>query len=919
MIGETISHYQIIAKLGEGGMGVVYKARDTKLDRDVALKFLPAHLAASEQDKARFVQEAKAAAALNHPNVCSIIDIQEHDVPGSTEKQMFIVMEFVDGQTLREMTAGHAPGTTISLKQAIDIGVQVSDGLAAAHEKGIVHRDIKPENIMIRRDGIAQVMDFGLAKLRASGSKITRLTTKGSTVGTAGYMSPEQVTGQEADHRSDIFSLGVLLYELFTGELPFKGVHETALAYEIVNVDPAPMSVIRPALDPALDAIVLECLAKEKTERYQSVAEVAKELRRFKRESSRKSVSRISAVRSGAQIPAIMPPAGSGTYPAMGSAEYTAISPTVGTGRRALLPWAVAAIFLLVAAFFGWKSLTTVVPPPEELRLNVTPPPGGAYDIFGGGGIAISPDGKMVAFVASDSTRKSFLYLRSLREESSRKLPGTEDAYYPFWSPDNKTIAFFIRGKLKKIDVVGGSPLTICDAGFGRGGTWNSSGVILFAPTQGSGLSRVNATGGEVTPVTVLDTTKGDNTHRWAHFLPDGEHYLYLVRSSRGENTDNAVIHIGSLDSTGSRKLMTVNSNVEYGDGYLFFLLERTLMAQRFDIEALALVGDPFAITENVTYSRNFNRGVFSVSFDGRVVFRPGEGWRGSSIKWYDRAGRETGGIQEPGRYINIRLSPDGKKLAVEERDDAGGNIDIWMQDLERGVKSRLTFNAAPDRVPVWTPDGKQIIFTSTREGKTSFFKKNAEGIGAAEAIYSSDIYKRPYSIARDGRYLVFYQKKPNGLDDLYALPLTGKPEPVEVLKDDFDKDTPVFSPDGKWIAYDSDESGTYSVYIIPFPPTGGRWQVTAQEAANPVWSKDGKELFFLSGENELMVSKISAEAGVLRVGNPERLFSTSFRGSESPYDVSPDGKRIIAIASERDDETASLTMIMNWPRPEDK
>jgi len=918
MIGQSISHYQILEKLGEGGMGVVYKARDTKLDRDVALKFLPPHLAASEQDKARFVQEAKAAAALNHPNVCSIIDIQEHDIPGEDEKQMFIVMEYVDGQTLRERTAGLPAGTTMSLKQAIDIGIQVADGLAAAHEKGIVHRDIKPENIMIRRDGIAQVMDFGLAKLRASGSKITRLTKQGSTVGTAGYMSPEQVTGQDADHRSDIFSLGVLLYELFTGELPFKGVHETALAYEIVNVDPAPMSVVKAGLDPALDAIVLECLAKDPPERYQWVAEVGKELRRFKRESSRKSVSRITAVRSGAQVPAIMPPAGSGTFPAAGTAEYTALSPASGTGRRSFVPWTVAVVFIALAGFFAWRNYSVVAPPPpDEIRLNVMPPPGASFDTWAGGSRAISPDGKMIAFVAIDSSRKSALYVRPLREESARKLPDTEDALFPFWSPDNRTIAFFGRGKLKKIDVVGGSPLTICDAQAGRGGTWNEAGVIIFSPGPSTGLSKVNATGGEVTTVTELDTTLGEITHRWPCFLPDGKRYLYLSPAGAASASESGTLYVGSLDSPERRTVLRVSSNVGYADGYLLYLRERTLMAHRFDADADTVIGDPFAIAENIRYSGNFWQGSFSVSRDGRVVFASGNRPSGGyNLKWYDRNGKEIGEVGKPGLFGALHLSPDGKKLAVVELDALGGNADIWIHDLIRGVKTRLTFDPLADFLPVWTPDGKQIIFTSMRDRHGSFYRKNAEGIGAVEPLYQSDIFKRPYSIPRDGNTLYFSQKKPDGADDLYSLPLAGKPEPSAVLKDNFDKDQPAISPDGKWLAYVSNESGSGIIYIIPIPQTGGRWQVTAEAAFHPLWSRDGKELFYLNNENSLMVSQIADEGGILRISNPQQLFTTSFRQLQSAFDVTPDGKRFIAVTEEGVQESSPMTVILNWTRP---
>ncbi len=917
MIGSTISHYNILEKLGEGGMGVVYKARDTKLDRDVALKFLPPHLAASEQDKARFVQEAKAAAALNHPNVCSIIDIQEHEVAGSAEKQMFIVMEFVDGQTLRERTAGQATGSgaAISLKQAIDIGIQVADGLAAAHEKGIVHRDIKPENIMIRRDGIAQVMDFGLAKLRASGSKITRLTKQGSTVGTAGYMSPEQVTGQEADHRSDIFSLGVLLYELFTGELPFKGVHETALAYEIVNVDPAPMSVIRPALDPALDAIVLECLAKEKSERFQSVAEVAKELRKFKRESSRQSVSRISAVRTSGQYAGAMAAPSSGELTSMGQVPAGGGTAGTATSRASVLPWALAAVSLAAALVFAWMQFSAAPPPAEEFRLHVIPPTGGSIDNSFGGHSAISPDGRMAVFTASDSIGKTSLFVRPLRDVSARQLQGTDDASYPFWSPDNKSIGFFSKGKLKKIDVIGGLPLTMCIAPAGRGATWNREGVIVFAGNSNNGLYRISAAGGEPTPLTTLDTTRSEASHRWPCFLPDGRHFLYMSRPARGGQGISDELFVGSLDSPELRPIMKVTANVLYADGYLFYIVENSLMARAFNPSDQTFKGDPFTLAERVLSSTNLSKGAFSVSDAGDILYSSGAASEGRHLKWFDRSGKELSTVGDPANYFGLQLSPDGKRVALEEGDLGSGNRDLWTYDLERGTKSRLTFSAAADRTPVWSPDGSAIYYFSDGD----IFKKNTAGIGAEIPVLKSDALKRPYSITADGRTLFYYRRKNDGNDDVYAIALNDKPEETAVLVDDFDKDNPRISPDGKWLAYCSNETGTYQVYVVPYPPAGGRYQVSTSQATFPLWSRDGKELIYLSGDDQLASTKVETKDGVLQLGQTQTLFRARFFIlTENPYAISPDGTRFLCIVERGGEETDVLTVIRNWPRPGD-
>ena len=521
MIGQTFSHYSILERLGEGGMGVVYRARDTKLDRDVALKFLPLELTKDSSARERFIHEAKAASALSHPNVCAIHDIQDY------EHQMFIVMDFVDGQTLREKQG------SISFKQAIDIGIQVADGLAAAHEKGIVHRDIKPENIMIRKDGIAQVMDFGLAKLRGN---VTRLTKEGSTVGTAGYMSPEQVQGQDTDHRSDIFSFGVLLYELLTGQLPFKGVHETAVAYEIVNVDPAPMTSIKPEIDPQLDAIVLECLEKDPRERTQSIAQVALDLKKYKRDTSRQRASRITAARQISK-----------------TAEGAQIIEGHEASRGFPIAWiAAASVFFICAVTFGVmyfnrpptevRTINAYMLPPEKLSFATHS--GG----LGGGHVALSPDGSMLTFVAVDSLGKTHLMVRALNALNAKELPATEGASYPFWSPDNRYIGFFQSGKMKKIEAAGGPSVTICDARDGRGGSWNQDGVIVFSNSSDP-IYEVPAAGGAAIAVTKRDPSRNEQTHRWPHFLPDGKHFLYFSRSSFGgvEREEDACF-VGSLD-----------------------------------------------------------------------------------------------------------------------------------------------------------------------------------------------------------------------------------------------------------------------------------------------------------------------------------------------------------------------------------
>ncbi|MBI1803427.1 MAG: protein kinase [Ignavibacteriae bacterium] len=890
MIGQTISHYKILEKLGEGGMGIVYKAEDTKLDRMVALKFLPSHLAASEQDKARFIQEAKAAAALNHPNVCSIIDIQEHD------GQMFIVMEFVDGQTLREKKEA------ISFKQAIDIGIQIADGLAAAHEKGIVHRDIKPENIMVRRDGICQVMDFGLAKLRNASSKINRLTKEGSTVGTAGYMSPEQVQGQDTDHRSDIFSLGVLLYELFTGQLPFKGVHETALLYEIVNVDAPPMSAVKPEIDPSLDAIVLECLAKEPSERYQSVAEVGKELRRFKRESSRSRVSRVTSVRDVYK---------SSTGNVQTPSPQFSISEPLPEKKSRLIIWlSTTILFVLSTAALAFLYLRESSKEISPVRFTLSPP---AKGVFEGYAPVISPSGQLLAFVARDSSGKSMIWIRPLAFLRSEPLPGTDNATYPFWSPDSRFLGFFQGGKLKKIEVNGGPAQTVADAPDGRGGSWSNSGIIIFAPSYGTGLVQVPESGGKLIELTTLDTSRREETHRFPNFLPDGQHFTYLSRSTEDEKTG---AYLGSLDGKVHTLLLPNKSNVMFAaPGYLLFIRERSLMAQPFNADKGEFRGDAFPIAQDVGSNTRGN-GFFSSSANGVLVFVGGGGASGErQFAWYDRTGKRLEKVGSPGNLGDMALSPDEKRVVFRRIDPQTSNQDLWILDLLRRTESRFTFRPATDDDPVWSPDGSKIVFDSNPDGVPNPFEKIATGAGTEQLLWKFSSSTIPYDWSSDGRYILLRQENRDTKSDLWALPLFGEKKPFPVLQTEASEDVGRFSPDGRWIAYESDESGKSEVYIQAFPASQGKWQVSVNGGGAPLWSKDGKEIFYLAPDKRLMVVDVKLLGTSIEQGIPKPLFDTFVDNYDAPnrYAVSRDGKRFLVNNSTDSDSSKPIMVVLNW------
>ena len=886
MIGQTILQYKVLEKLGEGGMGVVYKAEDTKLKRMVALKFLPAHASASQQDKARFAQEAQSASALNHPNVCTIHDIQEY------EGQMFIVMEFVEGKTLREVRE------TLTSKQAMDIGIQIADGLAAAHEKGIIHRDIKPENVMVRKDGIVQVMDFGLAKLRGN---VTRLTKEGSTVGTAGYMSPEQIQGQDADHRSDIFSFGVLLYELFTGLLPFRGVHETALMYEIVNVDAAPMSTVKPEIDAGLDAIVLECLEKDPRDRYQSIAEAGKDLRKFKRESSRSRVSRVTATRP--------------VYQSSGAQPLEHPEPEAPSKRTIpLIPWIIAAVFAVALGALSFIHFRERVADSPVLRSYIHPPDKVTLESRFGGNIALSPDGRTLAFVGKDTVGKSFLFVQSLRSLVALQLPGTDGAIYPFWSPDNRQVAFFADGRMKRVDATGGPVLTICEAANGRGGTWNSAGVILFAQDNTSGLSQVAAVGGAPVVITRVDSSHKEDNHRWPLFLPDGVHFLYATQTiGAGGASEQDRILAGSLADTSFRvELFHASSNMAFAQGHLLYFQQKALMARPFDPEKISFTGDAVPVAENILYGTPRSKASFTASGTGILLYQGGFTAL-NRLVFVDRSGREVQSLAEGASLANARLSPDQKQIAYAQEDPQTGTGDIWLNEIARGVRTRFTFDPATENNPVWSPDGKSIAYGWSRGARTAIYVKSAVTSDTAHLLYASSTSNVATSWSPDGTSLAFYSTGDAKTKvDLLLLPLNGKSEPINFLKTQFIEVLGRFSPDQRWLAYMSDASGQFEIYIRPVSNSGAQWQVSRSGGVVPIWRGDGKELYFVSNNRKLIAVDIKASPAGIEIGAEHELFDLDARGPAAASDVTADGTRFLVSVSPAG-LTQPITMVANW------
>jgi len=903
LVGKSISHYRILEEVGRGGMGIVYKAEDTTLKRTVALKFLPAHLNASETDKARFLLEAQAAASLSHPNICTIFGIEEVQDPASSEKYMFIAMELVDGQTLHEKTrAGQV--RELALQKAIDIGIQVADGLAAAHEKGIVHRDIKPENIMIRKDGVVQIMDFGLAKLRAS--RASRLTKEGSTVGTAGYMSPEQVQGQDTDHRSDIFSLGVLLYEMIAGEAPFKGVHETAMLYEIVNVDPAPMSTIKPEIDPELDRIVLECLQKEPDERYNSVKDIAKDLKRFKRESSRQRVSRSMPVRSGISARS-----------AQGATELPqAIARNVSP--RELTAWIAAAVFLIGGVFIMMRPAPAPPTTGSVIRSSIVTPDSIYIHSFGAlmGAPVLSPDGRRVAFTGITPDGRQAIYVRSLEGLETRLLPGTEGGFEPFWSPDGKMVGFFGAARMKKVDLEGGSPITIANVPNPRGASWGPDGTIVYAPEFQSGLNSVSSDGkGTPQVVSTLDSVRHEGSHRWPFFLPDGKHFLYLARAAAetGEAEGDAV-YAAALDGTSRKMLVQSSFNPSYVDGYLLFARNSVLFAQKFNPDALSLEGDPVKLQEGVLTDISYNMAVYTVSQTGILLYQSGTSEAGARPLIVDRTGKTLLTIEDRSEQDQPRFSPDGKQVALYLYDTRSRRSNIWIYDLRTLGRRRLTTRATGDFFPVWSADARRIFFsTGLRTAGEIIVQSVTQSVGQPFLSFPT-AQAQPYDCTPDGQTLLLGTFSPSdGKGDLFLANIDGSdhsPKPFQQTK--FNEFGGRISRDGKWVAYVSDESGENEVYLkLLSAPGSDAWKVSSGGGDIPVWGASATELIYVNPKSEVVAATLRFSGSTGEVAGTKRLFVLP--ALTQNYDISADGKTFIITRSLEMQKFPPLTLVMNW------
>ena len=865
--GTRLGPYEVVSALGAGGMGEVYRAKDTRLDRSVAVKVLPADFANRAELRARFEREAKAISSLNHPHICALYDVGDN----------YLVMELLEGETLESrIMRGSLP-----VDQLLRIAIEIADALDQAHRRGIVHRDLKPANVMLTKSG-AKLLDFGLARdanvapvSGASGATVARnLTEEGTIIGTVQYMSPEQLEGKTIDARTDIFAFGAILYEMATGKRAFNGASRASLVASILTAHPQPISELRTMMPPALERLIRVCLEKDPDDRWQTAHDVKLELRWI--------------LESGSQAGVAMP---------------------VVRRRqlRELIAWILAAALVIAVAIL---IITRRAASPQPLmQFSIETPPHTQLYPFDTFGVAITADGSRIAFVAAGDDGKQLLYLRVLASNRSVSLAGTEGASYPFFSPDGQYIAFFANRKLNKIAAAGGPVQPICDAPQGRGGTWNSEGVILFEPSIDSMLFRVSSEGG--TPVQVTTATSDRHRHRWPVFLPDGKHFLCMGDSE---------LRVGSLDSQETKELIHEASSPAFvPPDRLLFARAGILMVQRFDPKKLQLSGEAIPLPlPTLAYWQPKHLAIFAASQNGTLVFLPSLS-QITRLAWFDRNGRELGPSIEPGPYSDARSSPDGKRIAVVKRNGAAS--DLWLLNRDDGKLSRLTFEAGSSYYwPTWSPDGTHVAFMFDNTASLGQpYSVNVAG-GEMKPIVKTQVYTMPMSYSPDGRYLLMYMQGPTTANDIYVWD-TQNAKLAPFLVTPASESSALFSPDGHWVTYESNASNRAEVYVRRFPATDEQWQISTDGGTSPVWSPDGRELYYMVGET-MMVVPIHTGAN-FEAGKPATLFHIPGRTATANSSgntsrriisgISPDGKEFLVIVA-GDDNLPQLNVVVNWP-----
>jgi eukaryotic-like serine/threonine-protein kinase len=932
--GKKLGPYEVIGPLGAGGMGEVYRAKDTRLDRTVALKVLPTHLSADPEAKQRFDREARSISSLSHPNICQLFDV------GHQDGADYLVMEYLEGETLASRIL-KGPLTT---EQVLKVGSEICDGLQKAHKTGVVHRDLKPANIMLTKTG-AKLMDFGLAKTTQAvahpSSDMTSpmlspapsgpLTQAGTIVGTFQYMSPEQVEGRDADARSDIFSLGAVFFEMATGRRAFEGKTTASVIAAILEREPPAVSSIQPGSPLMLDRLVKTCLAKDPDDRWQTAHDVKLQLQSISEVGSQllsHGIGAGGAGGSGAAGPTsgAINPASSTLAP--GSVVSAGTSAEIGqvvananakaqsrrNRDRALLILGTALITAIVAGALGYMVRT----PKPESRLNasITFPPNLGIEPYNVS-FSFSPDGDKFAFSGVGDDGRSNLYLRRLDTETPQLFPGTEGATYPFWSPDGRFIGFFADKKLKRIEVASGTVSVIADAPAGRGGTWSRDNVILFSPSNESGLQTVSATGGTPTPITTVDA--GSGTDRVPYFLPDGKHAIFIRSTLQFITTGS--IYVIDITTKKAEKLLDSDSEAQYAEpGYILFSRDGNLMAQPFNASSLKLSGEPVVIAQQVAFNAYRRASQFAVSNAGLLLYAPDSGVRMRQLTWYNvEDGNEVGKVGDPARITDTSLSPDEHHAAATIWSGKSSSITadraIWIYDLARPGSTRLTFAAGAFDVPRWSPDSQSIFFGNARD--LTILHKSVTGDSEAEKFFADNLGHALSAVTPDGQQLAISSQIPRDFR-IDLVPVHAAPVPVTFLAQESNVREAIFSPDGKWVSYMSDETGRYELYVTTYPDHKGKWQISKEGLANGGWLKTPNQLAYVGGDSKLYIVDVAVKGTELDVLKTRNVFGGRQLPVTPPFlnianVITKDGKRLLFPKPTQDNKQSLLTLITNW------
>jgi eukaryotic-like serine/threonine-protein kinase len=879
-----LAHYKVEEKIGAGGMGEVYRAHDSVLDRDVALKILPQEFAADSERTARFQREAKVLASLQHQNIASIFGFE------STPECTFLVMELVEGEDLSEpLKTGPLP-----MDEAVDVARQIAEGLEEAHEKGIIHRDLKPANIKRMADGRVKILDFGLARafsgqtateeqISSAPTMTAAMTQVGTVMGTAAYMSPEQARGKEVDRRADIWAFGVLLYEMLTGEQLFSGETMSDTMAGILKTEPE-WDDLPDNLPHQVERVLRRCLAKDPRQRLRDIGE--------------------------ARVRLENPAAESGIF--SGPVD---IADTPVARRRNLVPWGLLALSLAATLWLAVGRADNTVEPPI-LHTAIPSPELADFAVSGSypGLPVISPQGKHIVFSAKSEVDGTIrLYSRSMASGKAVALDGTEDAQYPFWSPDGQWIAFFDRNEgLKKIMVGGGPAQPICPAGNGKGGSWNEAGEIIFTAEYNSHIQIVAAVGGEPRPVTDLAGDEGIDSHRHPQFLPDGRKFLYMARGAGGRDSE---IRMASLDGGPHKVVMNVSTMGQYASGHLLFLNQQTLMTQPFDPVSGELSSAPIPVAEDVMVINGAAKGAFAASAEGTLVYLRGKANMEASLVWLDRKGNEIGSVGDLSDYDTAALSPDNRRAAVTIVDSQAGTSDIWIVEIDRNFRTRFTNDPADENFPVWQPDGRALYFVSDRTGHYALYRQELGRTGEEELVFALDTPIFLWDCSNDGRTILYSTTGEGTALDLWCADLTGETEPRLLRQTSADDGAAYFSPDGNWISFWSEESGDGQVYLAPYPGISPISQVSTTTGGWSFWNPNNRELIYQDQSGRLLAVPLTPEGQDMIIGMPVALFDHASPKLEGAWlDLSADGERFLAVDSDASDPPPFCDIVINWP-----